>query len=46
VTVLDALVALKMYVKAMPENLVLDVNNDSKVTPEDARQILKMAKPK
>ncbi len=46
VTVLDALMALKMYVKAMAENLVLDVNNDGKVTPEDARQILKMAKPK
>jgi hypothetical protein len=46
VTVLDALMALKMYVKAIAENPVLDVNNDGKVTPEDARQILKMAKPK
>lgn len=46
VTVLDALMALKMYVKASTENLVLDVNNDGKVTPEDARQILNMAKPK
>jgi hypothetical protein len=46
VTVLDALMALKMYVKALTENLVLDVNSDGKVTPEDARQILKMAKPK
>lgn len=46
VTVLDALMALKMYVKALTENLVLDVNGDGKVTPEDARQILKMAKPK
>ena len=46
VTVLDALMALKMYVKAMVESLALDVNSDGKVTPEDARQILKMAKPK
>ena len=46
VTVLDALMALKMYVKAITENLVLDVNNDGKVTPEDARLILNMAKPK
>jgi len=46
VTVLDSLMALKMYVKAIAENLALDVNNDGKVTPEDARQILKMAKPK
>jgi hypothetical protein len=46
VTVLDALMALKMYVKAIAVNLALDVNNDGKVTPEDARQILKMAKPK
>jgi hypothetical protein len=46
VTVLDALMALKMYVKALTENMVMDVNSDGKVTPEDARLILKMAKPK
>lgn len=46
VTVLDALMALKMYVKLIPEKKAADVNNDGRVTPEDARLILIMAKPK
>ncbi len=45
VSVLDALIALKMYVKSIPEDLVMDVNGDGRVTPDDARQILVMARP-
>lgn len=45
VTVVDALIALKMYVTSLPQDLIMDVNNDGKVTPEDARLILTMAKP-
>jgi len=43
ISVLDALIALKMYVKVLPEDLVLDVNGDGRVTPDDARKILQMA---
>jgi hypothetical protein len=45
ITVVDALIALKMYVKAIPEDLIMDVNNDGKVSHEDAFQIMNMAKP-
>lgn len=45
ITVVDALIALKMYVKAIPEDLNMDVDNDGKVTHEDAFQIMSMAKP-
>jgi hypothetical protein len=45
VTVLDALIALRMFVQVIPEDLMMDVNGDSRVTPEDARQILVMASP-
>ncbi|HEY66328.1 MAG TPA: hypothetical protein G4O02_17395 [Caldilineae bacterium] len=45
VSVLDALIALKMYVKSIPEDLIMDVNGDGRVTPDDARQILMMATP-
>lgn len=45
VTVLDALIALRMFVQVIPEDQIMDVNGDSRVTPEDARQILAMASP-
>ena len=45
ISVLDALIALKMYVKLMAEDLILDMNEDGQVTPEDARRILELAKP-
>ena len=45
ITVLDALIALKMFVGSLPEDLTLDMNGDGRVTPEDARQILVLAKP-
>lgn len=43
--VLDALRALRMYVQREAENLILDINQDGRVSPEDARRILEMAKP-
>jgi hypothetical protein len=43
VTELDALAALKMSVKLLPEDLSLDVDGTGKVTAEDARLILKQA---
>jgi len=44
-SVLDALIALKMYVQLLPLDLVADINKDGRVTPEDARLILEKAKP-
>jgi len=35
-----------MYVQLEPDNIILDMNQDGRVTPEDARLILEMAKPK
>ena len=46
VSALDALRALRMYVQLEAENLILDMNGNGRVTPEDARIILEMAKPK
>ena len=43
VTELDALAALKMSVKLLPEDLTLDMDGNGKVTAEDARLILKQA---
>ncbi len=43
VTELDALAALKMSVKQLPEDLALDMDGNGKVTAEDARLILKKA---
>ncbi|MBN1689805.1 MAG: hypothetical protein JW901_02150, partial [Dehalococcoidia bacterium] len=44
-SVLDALIALKMYVKTLPLDLTADINQDGRVTPEDARLIMQKAKP-
>lgn len=44
-SVLDALIALKMYVQLLPLDLTADINKDGRVTPEDARLILERAKP-
>ena len=44
-SVLDALIALKMYVQSLPLDLTADINKDGRVTPEDARLILEKAKP-
>ncbi|MFA5399846.1 MAG: PA14 domain-containing protein [Dehalococcoidia bacterium] len=44
-SVLDALIALKMYVKSLPLDLIADINQDGRVTPEDARLIMEKAKP-
>jgi hypothetical protein len=43
VTELDALAALKMSVKELPEDLNLDMDGNGKVTAADARLILKQA---
>jgi len=43
--VLDALIALKMYVQLLPLDLTADINKDGRVTPEDARLIIERAKP-
>ena len=40
-TALDALQALKMSVKLLPENLKADIDTDGRVTSNDARLILK-----
>jgi hypothetical protein len=45
VTVLDALMALRMSNGVIPRNMALDVNGDGVVTSADARQILLMARP-
>ena len=45
VTALDALLALKMASNLLPVDLSLDINNDGKITIDDARSILKMARP-
>ena len=45
VSALDALRALRMYVQLEAGNLILDMNGDGRITPEDARLILEMAKP-
>ena len=41
---LDALIAMKMFVGLVSEDLVLDVNRDGRVTPGDAEEILKLAR--
>ena len=43
VTELDALAALRMSVKLLAQDLILDMDNDGKVTAEDARLIMKRA---
>jgi len=43
VTEVDALAALRMSVKLLAEDLIVDMNQDGKVTAEDARLILKQA---
>ena len=45
ITALDGLIALRMFKQLSPEDPVLDVDGDGRVTPEDARQILAMARP-
>ena len=45
ITALDGLIALRMFKHLSPEDPVLDVDGDGIVTPEDARQILVMARP-
>ena len=42
-TPVDALCALRMAVGDIPEDLVMDVNEDGKVSSLDAREILKIA---
>ena len=45
ITALDGLIALRMFQQLSPEDPVLDVDGDGRVTPADARQILAMARP-
>ena len=45
VTAWDALLALKMASNLLPPDLSLDINNDGKITIDDARSILNMARP-
>lgn len=44
ITAIDALIALRMFAGLAEEDLAMDVNNDGRVTPEDARQLLAMAR--
>ena len=44
ITALDGLIALRMFKNLRPEDPVLDVDGDGRVTPEDARLILSMAR--
>ena len=44
VTAMDALLALKMASSSSKPDLSLDVNNDGKITLDDARIILNMAR--
>ena len=44
ITAIDALIALRMFVGLAEEDLAMDVNNDGQVTPDDARQLLAMAR--
>lgn len=46
VSVIDALIALKMYAQLLPADFILDINKDGRVTPEDARLIMDLSKPK
>ena len=43
ITELDALAALKMSVKLLAEDLILDMDQNGRVTAEDARRILSIA---
>ena len=43
---LDTLRAARIYVQFEVENLIMDINQDGRISPEDARRILEMAKPK
>ena len=45
VTAFDALLALKMASNLLAADLALDINNDGKITIDDARTILNMARP-
>ena len=45
ITAMDALLALKMASSSSRPDLSLDVNNDGKITIDDARIILNMARP-
>ena len=42
--IVDALIALRMFVGLAEEDLAMDVNKDGHVTPDDARQLLAMAR--
>ena len=44
ITAIDALIALRMFVGLAEEDLSMDVNNDGHITPDDARQLLAMAR--
>ena len=45
VTAFDALLALKMAANLLEPDLALDIDNDGQITMDDARSILKMARP-
>jgi hypothetical protein len=45
ITALDALQVLRMASNLQKVDLTLDVNNDGKITIDDARIILNMARP-
>ena len=44
ITAVDALIALKMFVGLKTEDLVLDMDGDGRVTPDDARRLLTLAR--
>ena len=45
ITAMDALLALKMASNLLPPDLTLDINKDGRITIDDARSILNMARP-
>ena len=44
VTAVDALIAMRMFVGLVSEDLVMDMNGDGRVTPVDSMQILNLAR--
>ena len=44
ISAVDALIAMRMFVGLVSEDLVMDVNGDGRVTPADSMQVLNLAR--